>query len=408
MIQTHLSTVFLAGPYAYKVKKPVDFGFVDFSTLERRRHFCHEEVRLNRRLAPGVYHGVVPIVAAPEGLRVLDAPLENPSATPPIPGGGEVVEWAVRMLRLPPERTLKSLLRRGELDGPRGAALLERLARLLADFHRTARRGAEISRVADFEGVGATARENLDQLRDAVGATLRPEVLERLREGSERTLGALRTQIEERARENRPCDTHGDLRLGHVYLLGDGESGGRIVIVDCIEFAARFRYADPVSDIAFLTMELEFEDRPDLARAFTDHYLRDAADPEGAALLPYWIAYRDIVRGKVRTLAARDPSISRPERVKSASRATRHFLRALVRLAPEDERPVLVLLGGLPGVGKSQLARSLSEASDFTWIDTDRVRRELTGSLPAPEAPTVFEAGAYAPAWTERTYEACL
>jgi uncharacterized protein len=407
-MQTHISAVFLAGPHAYKVKKPVTFDFLDFSTLERRRHFCHAEVRLNRRLAPSVYHGVVPIVAGVSGLRVLDCLLDDASDAVPVGPGQEVVEWAVRMTRLPQERTLKSLLRRGELDGGNGAALLRRLARLLADFHSRADRGEEIAAAAGFAAVTANANDNFDELEDAVGTTVSTAVLRRLRQDSGRTLSTLQRLMERRARQKVPCDTHGDLRLGHVYQLENGPGQGPFVIIDCVEFNDRFRYADPVSDIALLAMELEFEGRPDLSRVLVDHYLQAARDPEGAELLDYYVAYRDIVRGKVRTLAAKDPLIPGPERARAAGRATRHFLRALGRLAPPDERPVLVLVGGLPGVGKSVLARALARDGNFVWIDTDRVRKQLAGRSDGPSTPDGFEEGLYTPERTQRTYEECL
>jgi uncharacterized protein len=410
LVQTHISAVFLAGPYAYKVKKPVRFGFVDFSTLALRRRFCHAEVQLNRRLAPTVYHGVIPIVRGEGAIRVLDVLLAAAQDPVPLGPGEDVVDFAVRMTRLPPERSLRSLLRRGELDGPAGQRVLERLAQLLAEFHRRADRSDEIAAVGGFDSVVANATENFDELEDAVGATLSEPVLRGLREHSERRLSSLRALMERRARDHVPCDTHGDLRLGHVYVLTDehgGPDGDRIVIIDCVEFNDRFRFADPMADLAFLVMELEFEGRLDLARVLVDRYLHAAGETEGRQLLPYYVAYRDIVRGKVRTITARDPAIPRPEQEKAAARATRHFLRALGELAPPDERPALVLLGGWPGVGKSVLARALAETSGFVWIDTDVVRRELAAAANRATGPAPFEQGLYTPELTDATYDEC-
>ncbi|MFO7892398.1 MAG: AAA family ATPase [Longimicrobiales bacterium] len=407
VVQTHISAVFLVGPYAYKVKKPVEFDFVDFGTVERRCHFCHEEVRLNRRLAPEVYHGVVPITAGPTGPRMSDAVLDDPEETAIPAADGDVVEWAVRMERLPQERTLKSLLRQACFDRDDETDLLRRVARLLVGFHADADRGRDISGSADFRAVAAKAEDNLDELEDAVGTTVSRAVLARLRAYSERALNRLRPLIEARARADVPCDGHGDLRLGHVYHLGDGSPDGRLVVVDCVEFNDRFRHADPVADIAFLTMELEFEDRPDLAEVFTAHYLEAADDPRGAELLPYYETYRDLVRGKVRTLTANDTEMPQDEREKAAGRAIRHFLSALGRIAPPNDRPALVILAGLPGVGKSVLARGLVEAADLQWIDTDRVRKRIAADR-EPGNATGFGEGIYTPEWTERTYAACL
>lgn len=408
--------VFLAGGHAYKVKKPVRLPFVDFSTLARRRHFCHEEVRLNRRLAGRVYHGVVPIVGGDNGARVLDVVLDDPSQEPPS-SEGQVLEWAVRMDRLPADRTLESLLRRGELAGDEALRFFDRLARRLADFHQHAERSDEISRTGGLGTVAANARDNLTELEPAVGQTVSAPVLERLRHLTEEALTRLRPLIERRAAEGRPCDGHGDLRLGHVYQLPSPSGDDELAIIDCIEFNEKFRFADPVADMAFLAMELDFEDRPELRDAFTRSYLEAAGDPEGEDLLPFYVAYRGVVRGKIRTLTARDPGIGRDEQEKAAARATRHLLRALGWLAPPDERPSLVLLAGLPGTGKSALAQALTGEGGFTWIDTDRVRKELarkhdagtgTDGDGAAGNATGFEEGIYTPEWTERTYGECL
>src|SRR6516162_5740462 len=260
---THISVVFLAGPSAYKIKKPVNLGFLDFSTLDKRRHFCEEEVRLNRRLAPEVYLGVVPVSHTESGVKME--------------GRGELVEWAVKMKRLPEEATLEKRLQRGQVE----VGLLKALARKVAMFHARAETGEHVSAFGRFEVVARNARENFDQVAPQVGTTLSQAVFERLRRLTEEALARLGPMIESRAERGGPRDTHGDLHLDHVYLFPEREPPADLVIIDCIEFNERFRYADPVADMAFLRMDLTFHDRRDLARAFADAYFRAAGDCGG-------------------------------------------------------------------------------------------------------------------------------
>jgi aminoglycoside phosphotransferase family enzyme len=255
-IQTHISAVFLAGPWAYKIKKPVDLGFVDYGTLERRRHFCDEEVRLNRRLAPEIYVGVVPVTRQGGAIRME--------------GTGEAVEWAVKMRRLPDAATLRAHLDRGDV----GVEALEELACRLARFHAEADAGDLVAAGAAFEAIARNARENFEQSSVQVGITLSQATLDRLKVRTDAALTGLRAIIEDRALRGIPRDTHGDLRLDHVYWFPECEPPRDWVVVDCIEFDARFRHADPVADIAFLAMELTLHGRSDLATSFSEAYLR--------------------------------------------------------------------------------------------------------------------------------------
>jgi aminoglycoside phosphotransferase family enzyme/predicted kinase len=388
--QTHISVVFLAGRYAYKVKKPVNLGFLDFTSLAKRRHFCEEEVRLNRRLAPAAYLGVVPVTATTAGLRMG--------------GQGEPVEWAVKMVRLPDEATLESRLRRGEVS----PAALADLARRVASFHARAEAGEHVAVFGRFEVVARNARENFEQAAAQAGATVSPAVLARLRARTEQALARLRPLIEARAARGVPRDTHGDLHLDHVYLFPGQEPPGDLVILDCIEFNERFRYADPVADMAFLVMDLVFHGRRDLAATFAEAYFRAADDRDGAALLPFYVAYRAAVRGKVEGFELGEAEVPEPERAAARIRARAHWLLALGELEEPARRPSLVLVGGLPGTGKSTLAHGLAERAGFRVIRSDLVRKELAGLTAGTRARSRFGEGIYCPAWTERTYAECL
>jgi uncharacterized protein len=309
--QTHISVVFLVGPLAYKIKKPLRLSFLDYSTLERRRHFCDEEVRLNRRLAPQVYRGVVPITQDGPQLRME--------------GSGEVVEWAVKMERLPEEATLRAILDRGEV----GPGEIEGLGRRIANFHARAERNERITELSRFENVARLVWANITESAGYVGSLLSTRDLDRLSLLTERALTDLRPWIEDRVRRGIPCDTHGDLRLDHVYLFPDRAPPGDVVIVDGIEFNETFRAGDPVADMAFLVMELIVHDRRDLAGLFRDAYVAASGDRQVERLLPFYVAYRAAVRGKVEAMKAAEPEIAESDRASSRVLARAHWLVAL-------------------------------------------------------------------------------
>jgi uncharacterized protein len=383
--QTHISAVFLVGDSVFKIRKPVNLGFVDFSTVEKRKRDCDDEVRLNRRLAPKVYRGVVPIVLVDGQIR--------------IGGEGEPLEWAVEMERLPDEATLGRRLARGEIT----ASHVEAIAERIAAFHRDAERGEHVSRFGRFDVVAGNARDNFTQSANHVGQTVRRSVFERCRELTEAALVAKRELIESRAARGVPCDTHGDLHLSHVYLFPDQPPPDDLVIIDCIEFSERFRFADPVADIAFLVMDLAFYGRRDLAKACAEAYFAAAGDEEGRALLPFYMAYRALIRAKVEGIQLGEREIPAEQRERVLHKAEAHWLLALGVLAEPMRRPCLVLVGGLPGTGKSTLARGLTAASGFKVLRTDAIRKELAG-VPVGEQAV----GCYTAEWTERTYQECL
>ena len=388
--QTHISVVLLTGEHAYKVKKPVDLGFLDFTTLVRRLHFCREEVRLNRRLAPDVYLGVVPVVER-EGSLMLE-------------GEGEAVDYAVKMRRLPDAATLLARLERGELSAPVFGAL----GRRIADFHLRADAGPEIARFGRFHVVAGNARENLEQSRSHVGSTISGEVHRRLGRRLEHHLEELRDLVESRAERGMPRDTHGDLHLDHVYLFPERDPPADLVVIDCIEFNERFRFADPVADTAFLVMDLVRHGRRDLGDAFAEAYFRATDDVQGRALLPFYVAYRAAVRGKVQGMKAMEGEVPHAEREAAVRDARAHWLLALGELEEPGARPCLILVGGLPGTGKSTVAEGLARKAGFTVLSSDRVRKELAGLDPESPAAAPFAEGIYTDEWNDRTYAACL
>jgi aminoglycoside phosphotransferase family enzyme/predicted kinase len=382
--QTHMSVVFLAGGHAYKLKKPVEFEFADLSTIDRRRAVGHDEVRLNQRLAPEVYEAVVPVRVDSGRVQV---------GRPGEPAGEGVVDWLVRMRRLPEEARLSERLAGGQALND----VLVTLACRLAAYHNASPCGPEVSAEAGPENLRRLIDENLDAARPLVGRAVHRAVLVRLRSSFDHELSRQAATIARRGELGRPREGHGDLRLEHVYHFPGPDGPGDMAVLDCIEFDRHLRMLDPVCDVAFLSMELAGAGRPDLASEFLDAYLTAAADPEGHALVPLYSAYRASVRAKVMGLAAAESEMTDADREGAIHAARRHWLLALGFLDHPDERPLLLLVGGLPGAGKSTLAMELARSGSFSVLRSDLIRKEL--------APT---GDRYVPAVTEKTYKALL
>jgi predicted kinase len=205
-----------------------------------------------------------------------------------------------------------------------------------------------------------------------------------------------------------PRDTHGDLHLDHIYLFPERRPPHDLIAIDCIEFNERFRYSDPVADMAFVVMDLMRHGRRDLAGTFAEAYFEEAEDPDGKGLLSFYTAYRAAVRGKVRGMAASEAEVPEAERAVTVSEARAHWLLCLSELEEPERRPCVVLVGGLPGTGKSTLAAELARVAGLDVISSDRVRKELAGKGPGEGAAADFGEGIYTPGWNDRTYEACL
>ncbi|MGD0948755.1 MAG: AAA family ATPase [Candidatus Binatia bacterium] len=383
-VQTHISYVFLAGDEVYKVKKPVHFSFVDFSTLERRRHFCHEEVRLNRRLAPHVYIGVVAICRAGVTYRLGSE------------GDDAAVEYAVRMRRLPADRTLDQLLDRGEVT----LAMIDQLARRLADFHRRADAGPHVTANGDVAAIAAVLEDNFAGMRPFHGVTIAAAEDDAIQEFSRDFLRRQGPLFRRRQAEHRIRDCHGDLHSEHICF--DGEP----VIFDCIEFNPKFRYCDTASEIAFLAMDLDYHGRAELARHLVSFYAAHADDPELPGLVPFYQCHRAYVRGKVDSLKSAEEEVEPAERERARASAQRHF--ALAYRYTWAYGPCLVMIAGLSGTGKSAVAGVLAARTGFVHINSDVVRKRLAGLAAESRVIAAYESGLYSPEYSRRTYAAML
>jgi aminoglycoside phosphotransferase family enzyme/predicted kinase len=420
-LQTHISVVFLVGREVFKIHKPVDFGFLDFTTLEARERDCQAEVEVNRELAPGVYRGVAAIVDTPTGPQVVREPAGI--------GRSDVIEWAVWMRRLPESANFASLLARGELDGRHLWSLAATLAVFYRDGAAHAAAHPELCRLGDVATVTGNVRENFEQLAaliDRARAERRPppfdrDLLARIQDVSEAALVQVRDRIHERWEAGKIRDTHGDLRLDHVYHLRSSTepelrdveleraaAAHELLIIDRIEFTERFRWSDPIADVAFLIMDLQARGAWALARLFADHFIDASEDPQARELLPFYTGYRAMVRAKVAAMAAAEAELGPIARERARGRAEARARLALVELAPPQQRPCLVLIAGLPGSGKSVLARVLRETGNFVWIRSDEIRKRLAGLDPLASGKSEVGEGLYSREWTDRTYDACL
>jgi len=387
LVQTHISYIFLTGEYAYKVKKPANFGFLDFSTLEKRRHFCQEELRLNRRLSPNLYLAVLPIRAENESSYWLG---EEP---------GEVVEYTLQMRQFDQEHLFSRLFERGELTAER----MQALGKLVASFHTTAATNAEIQAFGDVAAVRAVAEDNYKTSLPYVDRAQTQSQLDQTRAFSERFFQDHAAWFQQRQAEGKIRECHGDLHLNNVCLYE-----GQIQVFDCIEFNQEFRRIDVIYDAAFMVMDLEFQGRPDLANAFLNAYLEQTGDYWGAALLPLYLSMRAYIRAKVSSLMLDDPGIPETEKQQAQERAAAYY-----RLAWEytqRRQGQLILMSGLSGSGKTTVARQVARSLNAIHLRSDAVRKQLAG-IPLEQRGDQggeYGSGIYTPEMTQKTYDRLL
>jgi uncharacterized protein len=376
MMETHISWVFLAGDRAYKVKKPAALGFLDFTTLERRRFFCEEEVRLNRRLTHDVYLGVSELTESDGHLR--------------FGGPGSVREVAVVMRRLPHDRMLDHLVRERRAK-PR---LLEDLGGIVARFHAATATGGEIDELGGIETVRANWDENFSQTADLPPDVLPDDWRRALSTWVDRFLGDNEDRLARRVEAGHSRDCHGDLQAQHVCCTEP------IQIFDCIEFNHRFRYGDTASEVAFLGMDLDRLGRPDLGVRFLNAYLVESGDYEAVPLLDFYRAYRAYVRGKVLGFQISDRS-------DAAAKARDRFALAVGYTRRATARR-LVITTGVMGSGKSTLARHLAARLGAIVVRTDAERKRLAGVPLTARDTAAYGEGRYTAEMGRRTYETVL
>lgn len=377
VLETHISWVLLAGRYAYKIKKALDLGFLDFTTLAARHRCCEEEIRLNRRLAAHLYLDVVSIGGS----------LEAPQL-----GKSPAIEYAVRMRRFAAHRMMDRLLARGLVT----PAHIDRLAETVARFHAGLPPAPADSPYGTPQAVHAPARQNFDQIAGLLDAADQ-DPLARLREASEAEFAATAPLIGERRMRGWVRECHGDLHLGNMVLLRDAPTP-----FDAIEFNADLRWIDVINEVAFLVMDLQHRGRADLGWRFLDGYLQLTGDYAGGGVLRYYLAYRAMVRAKIAAIRARQPGTPAPEAAAALQDAHAYLAQAASTLA--RRRPLLIITHGLPGSGKSTVAGEVLQRLPAIRLRSDVERKRLFGLEPLQSSGSTVGDGMYSAEATRRTY----
>ncbi|WP_287128138.1 bifunctional aminoglycoside phosphotransferase/ATP-binding protein [Candidatus Cyanaurora vandensis] len=375
LVQTHISYVFLTGTRAYKVKKPVNFGFLDFSTLAKRQFFCAEELRLNQRLAPDLYEMVLPITET-DGAYQLD-------------GTGTVVEYALRMREFSQDCLFSNLFVRGEVT----LAHMEQLGQQMARFYREAAVNDHIRSFGDPAVARQPIDDNYQQTERYIGVAQTREQFTQTKAFTDQIFQEQADLLQARVAGDRFRECHGDLHLGNICLLDQP------VVFDCIEFNEPFRFIDVLSDIGFLVMDLVARERPDLANRFLNTCLEWTGDWAGLPLLPLYLSYRAYVRAKVTSFLLDDPGIGAEQKAQAQTQAANYYRLAWQFTQPQT--PKLYVMQGLSGSGKSTVARELALRTQAIHLRSDAVRKHLAGHPLTEKLSTEF----YTAEFSQKTYQ---
>lgn len=381
VIETHISWILLAGDYAYKIKKDVTLPFADFSTLDARRYYCDQELELNRRLAPELYLDVATITGS--------------DTRPELDGEGEVIEYAVRMLRFEQDEIFHQLLASGELT----PELMRQLASRIAEFHAQLPPAAGDSGYGTPEAVLEPALANFREMAQQCAPTRAAE-LEELRQWTESEAKKLHPLFAQRHRDGFIRECHGDLHLGNIARVD-----GRPVAFDCLEFSAELRWIDVINEVAFVVMDCIDRGRGDLGYHFLDAYLQVRGDFEGLALLRFYMVYRAMVRAKVQGLQAGQAQEEGDKQRAARLGSTADEYVSLGQRLIHGEPPVLILTHGFSGSGKSRVASELLASLGAVRLRSDVERKRLFDLDATEDSSSGLDSGIYQPDASQRTYE---
>ncbi len=380
MIETHISFVFLTGSYAYKVKKAINLGFLDFTSLKLRHFFCQEELRLNRRLAPDLYLGVVPISGTPQKPKV-DTELN-------------ILEFAVRMRQFPQQGLLNHVLACGELTTNH----IDELATTVASFHQRIERTKSNQNYGCASDIKLSMCQNFTQIRVMLDLPVELNHLSQIEAWSRTEYEALLSVFEQRRRHSFVRECHGDLHLGNIVLVE-----GKIRVFDCIEFNSNLRWIDIMNEVAFLVMDLEEHNRQDFAWRFLNAYLQETGDYEGLLLLRYYKTYRAMVRAKVARIRASQITLSVEDKEAALNAYTAYASYA--RKVTIPAKPGLIIINGLSGSGKTTVSQHLLEKFGAIRIRSDVERKRLQKVSLKKKSDSDVGSGIYTDSATIDTYK---
>jgi len=376
VVQTHISWVFIASPFVFKVKKPVNLGFLDFSTLEKRHYFCQREIELNRRLCPEIYLDALPVYETDSGF----------SFKPP----GKIVDYAVKMKELPHGCFLNELLEKNLV----GEKEINRVISTLHRFYQAEIPTREIEQWGTPEKLKISTDENFTQVEPFVGKTISSAAFEAIRHYTNQFYELNENLFHERIQQHRILDCHGDLRLDHVHL-----TPGATTIFDCIEFSDRFRFVDIANDLAFLAMDFDFKGRSDLGNLFLRNAARESGDAGMLKVANFYKCYRAFVRGKVESIQATEKETTNSgEHQKQAA----CYFRLALGYAIAGAEPFILVVMGRVGTGKSTIAKRLASELDWPVFSSDETRKTLTGVSLTQRTPSELRAKIYSARMTQK------
>ena len=388
LLQTHISYVVLTGKYAYKIKKPVNFGFLDFSTIEKRKFFCEEELRLNRRLCPDIYVDVVSITESNGDLKIN--------------GDGKIIDYVVKMKEFSQEKIMRNILSKHDID----VEVFDKISDILVNFYKKNISSEEIRRYGSVESIKYNTDENFEQTKEFINISISKKYYDFVKNITNNFLETKKGFFEKRIKNGFIKDCHGDLHTGNIVVDDD-----KICIFDCIEFNKRFRYGDVASDIGFLAMDLDFLGYPYHSSYLVEKYVEKSNDFNIFDVLNFYKCYRAFVRGKVNSFRLNERNISQKERKNIIEACVKYFdlsyyYASLCSLQLiERSKPVLFVLTGLTGTGKTTVAGKISVDYQAFKISSDKLRKELAGIDIYEKHYDKYNTGLYSPDKMKQVYD---
>ena len=388
LIQTHISYVIITDRFVYKIKKPVDFGFLNFSTLELRKKFCYEEIKLNKRLCDRLYIDVVTLT------KKVDKSLE-------INGEGDIIDYAVRMNKFSQDKLMSFLLKNSQISKKH----LDNLCSILLDFYNSYPADDEITSYGSPESVKKNIDENFEQTQNMINITIPEEMFNNIKKANNVFFKNKKELFKLRMKNGFIHDCHGDLHSGNIVIDNQG-----ICVFDCIEFNKRFRYIDVASDIGFLAMDLDYNNHPFYSSFIISKYIEISNDKNILKLINFYKSYRAFVRGKVGGFQLNDPQIKKIDKEKIITSTRKyfelsHYYSKLFNLEITNKKPIIFLTSGLTGTGKSTVASKISIDFNAETINTDIIRKKQEGINIYERHHEEPNTGLYSPEKIKATYE---